>query len=151
MVTVQQPFVSFVIVFASVQTSRLNEANRIDLPAFFCIPCSLEPSKECMLFHAVLMNGTAPACSSVPCVFSPGVFLQAENASLSRAYLPQALADTQGPTFHPSSQPSVSTTKSLTILSLKIILLFFIVAYRQRSLAFEDITHSYVKSRVYPL
>lgn len=64
----------FIIFFASVQTSCLDKANRIDLPAFFSIPCSHEPSKECMLLHAVLMNGvhlrvplsqvsSCPACS----------------------------------------------------------------------------------------
>lgn len=47
----------FIIFFASVQTSCLNKANCIDLPAFFSIPSSHEPSKECMLLHAVLMNG----------------------------------------------------------------------------------------------
>lgn len=71
----------FIICFASEHTSCLNEANRIDLPGFFSIPCSHQASKECTMFHAVLMNGATPACSSVLCLFATSVFLQAENVS----------------------------------------------------------------------
>lgn len=71
----------FIICFASEQTSCLNEADRIDLPGFFSIPCSHEASKECTMFHVVLMNGATPARSSVPCLFLTSVFLQAENIS----------------------------------------------------------------------
>lgn len=71
----------FIICFASEQTSCLNEANRIDLPGFFSIPCSHQASKECTMFHAVLMNGATPACSSVPCLFVTSMFLQTENVS----------------------------------------------------------------------
>lgn len=56
--------------FASVQTSCLNKANHIDLPAFFSIPCSHEALKECMLLHAVLMNGVhlhVPLSQVSPC------------------------------------------------------------------------------------
>ncbi|ROI15294.1 hypothetical protein DPX16_12846 [Anabarilius grahami] len=38
-------------------------------------------SKECTMFHAVLMNGATPACSSVLSLFATSVFLQAENVS----------------------------------------------------------------------
>lgn len=88
-----------IIFFASVQTSCLNEVNRIDLHAFFSIPRSHEPSKECTLFHVVLMNGlylrvalshaqcVPPGCLVVSRLSSPGTRRHV-GTNLSSVFLP---------------------------------------------------------------
>lgn len=140
----------FIICFASEQTSCLNEANRIDLPGFFSIPCSHQASKECTMFHAVLMNGATPACSSVLRLFATSVFLQAENVSRLSSPGTSSHVETNLSSVFSLWQCKDQDLESLMVLSLIIVLLSFIVTYKQYgwwSLAFRDIKHIVTSNR----
>lgn len=97
-----------IIFFASVQTSCLNEVNRIDLHAFFSIPRSHEPSKECTLFHAGLMNGLHLrfALSHAQCV-PPGC--------LGLIFPRHSPSRRDEPFIRLLARPCASTTKTLSL------------------------------------